>query len=122
MVVLFILAVVAVVIAVDLVLGIAWIWGISEARPVSQASPGLLGMMKAVPRTLYLWGTLGTLTVIFGASLVQVIKLRDGGEVIAQMVGARPVSPDSRDPLERRLLNVVEEMAIASGVRVPKVF
>ena len=29
---------------------------------------------------------------------------------------------DTRDPLERRLVNVVEEMSIASGVRVPAVY
>ena len=38
------------------------------------------------------------------------------------MMGARRVSPGTRDPLERRLLNVVEEMAIAAGTRVPAVF
>jgi Zn-dependent protease with chaperone function/uncharacterized tellurite resistance protein B-like protein len=55
-------------------------------------------------------------------SLVQAIKLRDGGDVIAEMVGARRVSQETKDPLERRLLNVVEEMAIAAGVRLPKVY
>ena len=55
-------------------------------------------------------------------SLVQAIKLRDGGDVIAEMVGARRVSQETNDPLERRLLNVVEEMAIAAGVRLPKVY
>jgi len=38
------------------------------------------------------------------------------------MVSARPVDPSTRDLLDRRLLNVVEEMAIASGVAVPRVF
>jgi Zn-dependent protease with chaperone function len=38
------------------------------------------------------------------------------------MIGARHVPPGSSDPLERRLRNVVEEMAIASGVRVPEVY
>jgi Zn-dependent protease with chaperone function len=38
------------------------------------------------------------------------------------MVGARRVPPETTDPLERRLRNVVEEMAIASGVRVPEVY
>jgi len=35
---------------------------------------------------------------------------------------SRRVAPDTSDRLERRLLNVVEEMAIAAGVRVPKVY
>jgi Zn-dependent protease with chaperone function len=38
------------------------------------------------------------------------------------MVGARPVSPATEDAAERRLLNVVEEMAIASGTAVPRVY
>jgi len=38
------------------------------------------------------------------------------------MVGARRVTPDTKDALERRLMNVVEEMSIASGVRVPGVY
>ena len=36
------------------------------------------------------------------------------------MIGARRVSPDTADPLERRLRNVVEEMAIASGCACPR--
>jgi Zn-dependent protease with chaperone function len=38
------------------------------------------------------------------------------------MVGARRISPETRDPLERRFLNIIEEMAIASGVRVPSAY
>jgi Zn-dependent protease with chaperone function len=38
------------------------------------------------------------------------------------MVGARLVDPSTRDLLERRLVNVVEEMAIAAGIAVPRVY
>jgi Zn-dependent protease with chaperone function len=38
------------------------------------------------------------------------------------MMGARRIAAGTGDPLERRLMNVVEEMAIASGVRVPGVY
>ena len=37
-------------------------------------------------------------------------------------MGGRPVNPNTNDPDERKLLNVVEEMAIASGVPVPRVY
>jgi len=37
-------------------------------------------------------------------------------------MSATALPPDAADPLERRLVNVVEEMAIASGVRVPAVY
>ncbi|HKX45147.1 MAG TPA: M48 family metallopeptidase, partial [Planctomycetota bacterium] len=45
-----------------------------------------------------------------------------GGRTVAEMLGGRIVEPGARDPLERRLLNVVEEMAVASGVPVPGVY
>lgn len=48
--------------------------------------------------------------------------LRPGGKVVAEHLGGRRLSPDSRDPLERKLLNVVEEMAIAANMPVPPVY
>jgi Zn-dependent protease with chaperone function len=62
-------------------------------------------------------------TVFIGlASLYRVATLRGGGARVALDMGGIPVSPDDRDPLRRRLRNVVEEMAIASGTPVPDVF
>lgn len=67
--------------------------------------------------------TLGTGAVIGLASVGKTVALSAGGSVIAESLGGRLIEPqDVRDPLERRLLNVVEEMAIASGVPVPPVF
>src|SRR5258706_831724 len=123
MVLLFLLAVLAVVIAVDLVLAGVWIWGVSEVRPVEPGrTPGLLTLIRSVPLALYLWGAVGTAALILIVSTVNVAQLSDGGEAVAKMVGARRVSPETRDPLERRFLNVVEEMAIASGVRIPTAY
>lgn len=42
--------------------------------------------------------------------------------MVAQALGGVRVERDSRDPLRRRLFNVVEEMAIASGVPLPEVY
>ena len=55
-------------------------------------------------------------------SLIRWIDLADGGRRVAEMVGAQPINPDTNDPLERRLRNIVEEMAIASGVAVPELY
>lgn len=49
-------------------------------------------------------------------------SLAGGGKEVAEACGGRHVEPASSDPRERRLLNVVEEMAIASGVPVPPVY
>ncbi|MGH8675407.1 MAG: M48 family metallopeptidase [Burkholderiales bacterium] len=120
MVLLFALAVIAVVVAVDLVLAGVWVWGISESGYVEPGRrAGLLTMIRSVPPALYLGGAAVTVALILIVSTVNVAQLADGGEAVAKMVGARRISPETRDPLERRFLNVVEEMAIASGVRVP---
>jgi len=48
--------------------------------------------------------------------------LREPGPAIAELLGARALEPGRCTAPERRLLNVVEEMAIASGVRVPALY
>jgi len=71
---------------------------------------------------LLLWTSLIVGGVIVIGSLSKLLQLSDGGKVVAQSLGGRLVEPSSRDPLEQRLTNVVEEMAIASGVPVPEVW
>lgn len=56
------------------------------------------------------------------ASLFKMSQLSGGGKVIAEAMHGKRLSPDSRDPDERKILNVVEEMAIASGTPVPPVY
>lgn len=65
---------------------------------------------------------LGTLAVVALGSLYKWHQFRSGGSAVAESVGARRVDPGSAQTAERRLLNVVEEMAIASGVPVPAVY
>src|SRR5262245_6904888 len=120
MVILFLLAVVAVVAAVDLVLACVWVWGNDELQPNQKIS--LAQQFRQVPFGLYFWGGAVTAAIIFIVSLFNVARLGRGGAAVAEMAGARRVAPNSTDPLERRFVNVVEEMAIASGVRVPAVY
>lgn len=56
------------------------------------------------------------------AYLFKVYELSHGGKTVALALGGRPVSADPRDPDERKLRNVIEEMAIASGVPVPEIY
>lgn len=55
-------------------------------------------------------------------SLVRWADLAGGGSRVAKMVGARLIEPDTSDSEERTLRNIVEEMAIASGVSVPNLY
>lgn len=64
----------------------------------------------------------GTLLVIAAGSLFRMAKLAKGGVAVALMAGGTPLDTNSRDLKERTLINVTEEMAIASGVRVPRIF
>ena len=114
LVVLFLLAVVAIVVAVNIVSALAFV-GIS-------ADTATGGARVNAPASFYAIVTLATLALIAGGSLVQILSLARGGASLARMMGARPISAQSSDPAERRLLNVVEEMAIASGIAVPQVF
>ena len=60
-------------------------------------------------------------TIFLGSAYKQ-SQLSGGGSVVARDLGGRPVSPGTSEPSERRLINVVEEMSIASGVPVPQVW
>ncbi|HUQ28542.1 MAG TPA: M48 family metallopeptidase [Usitatibacter sp.] len=112
LIIIFVMAVACIVAAVDLVIAAAWLAaGMDSDHPFT------------LPRGLFVVATLGTLAVIFGVSLFKIAALRiGGGAAVAGMVGGRRVDPASRDPRERRLMNVVEEMAIAAGARVPAVY
>ncbi|MDB6114941.1 MAG: hypothetical protein JWQ83_2030 [Lacunisphaera sp.] len=63
-----------------------------------------------------------TVVIVGGASLYKWSQMREGGSAVAEMVGGRRVDPHSTNLQERRLLNVVEEMSIASGIPVPAVY
>ena len=63
-----------------------------------------------------------TVAVVAAGSLYKTGQLRSGGHVVAESLGGRLMDPSSRDRLERKILNVVEEMAIASGTPVPPAY
>jgi Zn-dependent protease with chaperone function len=72
------------------------------------------GALKAV--------TLLVLPTVALSALSKWWDLRAGGPAVAHMVGGREISPSTTDLRERTLLNVVEEMALASGLAAPAVF
>ena len=66
--------------------------------------------------------TAAVLAIVTVGSLYKLAQLRGGGRVVAESLGGRRIDSGSTDPDERKLLNVVQEMAIASGVPVPPVY
>lgn len=63
-----------------------------------------------------------TALIVAGGSLFKIAQLSKGGSVVAESLGGQRISTETKDPEERKVLNVVEEMAIASGIPVPPVF
>lgn len=64
----------------------------------------------------------GTLAIILVGSIAKIIALSKGGSYVAESLGGRLIQPATTDLDERKVLNVVEEMAIASGMPVPQVY
>src|SRR5690349_3506686 len=83
---------------------------------------GLFRQAKLFQPRLLACSVLATAGVVGVASLSRTLSLRGSGAQVAEMLVGRLISGNPRDGLEKRLLNVVEEMAIASGMPVPQVF
>ncbi len=114
----FILALIAIVVAVDLVV-------FTLVANMGNDTRQLIvpGLHWAGEHTGLLTGSsLMTAGFIGMASLFRMATLASGGGKVARSLGGTLITPDTRDPLRRRLHNVVEEMAIASGVPVPEVY
>jgi len=71
---------------------------------------------------IFLGASVITLAIVFIGSAFKISQLNGGGSVVAESMGGRPVSSNTTNQDERKLLNVVEEMSIASGVPMPKVY
>ena len=116
LVILFALAVLALIVSIDLLL--AATMGYLGRNPETGAVDWALA---ADPRVLSL-AVFGTLFVAGGGTLFKIAQLRGGGKVVAEQLGGRLLNPDSAVPSEQQLLNVVQEMAIASGSPTPPVY
>lgn len=66
--------------------------------------------------------TAAVLAVVGIGSSYKTMSLSSGGSAVSEMMGGRLINTNTTDPDERKLLNVVEEMAIASGVPMPQVY
>jgi Zn-dependent protease with chaperone function len=112
----FLLAVAGILVSIN-VTG-AYIYLFATERPLLPVGLAL----ASVPRSAYTITTLVVLGAIAWGTLGRVYALAGGGAAVAGMVGARRVGREAADAVEKRLLNIVEEMALASGVGVPRVF
>lgn len=104
----FIAAILAVVVVINLVVLVGL--GGNPVRVLTEA-----------PEFVF-WTTLIVLCVILGACWHKSSEMRAGGSAVARSLGGVPVTADDGDLKRKRLLNIVEEMAIAARIRKPQVF
>ena len=109
LIVLFIAAVIGLVIA-GYGVALAILMFMSEGG-VSPIQPGLFVLI-----------VLGTVVIVGGGSVFKIIQLKQGGHVVAESLGGQALDRNPSDYDEQVLRNVVEEMAIASGVPTPEVY
>jgi Zn-dependent protease with chaperone function len=71
---------------------------------------------------VYVVTTASVLAIIGLATLIKQAQIGGDGAKVAELLGGKPVVPGTDDLDERKLINIVEEMSLASGVPVPRVF
>ncbi|MDD5521106.1 MAG: M48 family metallopeptidase [Kiritimatiellae bacterium] len=71
---------------------------------------------------LFVWITGITSAIVLIGTIYKISQLSSGGAAVAEMLGGVEIETNTRDLDQRKILNVVEEISIASGVPVPRVF
>lgn len=113
-------AVLALVLLTNLLIAFTFFLGESQVASSEGASAATL--LGALPPEIWGWISFGVIGIVAVATLYKYLRLRGGGRVVAESFGGRLVTREQADFKEVRLLNVVEEMAIASGTPVPPVY
>ncbi|PRY65811.1 Zn-dependent protease with chaperone function [Vreelandella songnenensis] len=119
LVVLLILAVLALIIVTTLafVIALYFLFDLTLNHDVS-----LIAVLSGGIPLFGPWIAAFVLALVVLGGLYKQLQLSRGGKVVATSLGGREIAPDSKLDDERRILNVVEEMAIAAGMPVPPVY
>ncbi|SMF51271.1 Zn-dependent protease with chaperone function [Alteromonadaceae bacterium Bs31] len=88
----------------------------------AQNTPLLQHLIHFAQTETALWVALAVITVVAMGTIYKYLQLSGGGKKVAEALGGRPLTYDGANDEELKTLNVVEEMAIASGNPVPPVY
>jgi Zn-dependent protease with chaperone function len=125
---LFALAVFIIVLVTSMAIRLAWyLYVITQAHTLinyeeAQRYQQKLASFTFFDPAFFIFMSMAIVVVILAANLIKMSTLQKGGGAVAEMLGGRAISTATTDQAERRLMNVVEEMAIASGIPVPQVY
>ncbi len=108
---------------------LVWLFGLAVIGIILTVYATVVLVLQATDGGVELWEPQlfaliagGTLLIVVCGSMLRRFQLRAGGPAVAQMLGGRRIQPSTTDHHEKVLHNVVEEMAIASGVPIPEVY
>ncbi len=90
--------------------------------PAKNSATSVQDEVKLWEPGIFLASAMATLSVVGLGSAYKVSQLASGGKSVALLLGGKEIQTNTRSLHERKILNVVEEMAIASGIPVPAVF
>jgi Zn-dependent protease with chaperone function/uncharacterized tellurite resistance protein B-like protein len=127
----YLLAILFVVLCFNLAVAVAYaVFALYGALPLAGGEPliwrGLLGtywhaLLHVPPKVHYAVSAV-VAAIILAVTAWRIWQLSEGGPVVAHMLGAHYLERGRATASEAKLLNVVEEMAIASGIAVPPVY
>jgi len=119
LVLLFSLAVLSLIIITQVFIIVLYAW--SQGIPITGLE-SLQTVIESMQGSTLLIIAFTVISIVFLAFLYKSSQLSGGGQPIAEAMGGRLINTCTRDPDEKKILNVVEEMAIASGTPVPQVY
>ena len=127
----YLVAILFVVLCFNLAVAVAYaVFALYGALPLAGGEPliwrGLLGtywhaLLHVPPKVHYAVSAV-VAAIILAVTAWRIRQLSEGGPVVAHMLGAHYLERGRATASEAKLLNVVEEMAIASGIAVPPVY
>jgi len=116
LVALFILAVVALIIMTNVLVMI--VFGFIDSQQLRDGGT----LIREMDWQTFAAVGAGVSIVVLAGSLYKILALSAGGKVVAESLGGQLIPRNTQDLNQRKLLNVVEEMAIASGTPAPPVY
>lgn len=116
------LAVISLIAITTLLFASVFYYSNFQQRPEFQTLTFWQGMQQSISLNLFAGICLGIISVVFLGSLYKLFQFSGGGRDVAKAMGGQLIDQSTTNTDERKILNVVEEMAIASGTCVPPVY
>ncbi len=119
-------AVLSLIVITTLTVAVFWYFLQTNSTSISAAEGAQRSFLDhawvLVNSEISLWIAIGVTVIVGLGSLYKMFQIGRGGKYVAEALGGRLISRDTTDHDEKKVLNIVEEMAIASGNPVPSVY